>query len=222
MRIAVIGPSGSGKTWLASRLANGLGIRHVELDALFHGPNWESCGPEVLRERVAEATAGDDWIADGTYHQMIGELVFERVDTVAWLDLPVSLVMWRLARRTYLRKKHQTELWHGNREIAWRESVRYLIWPAFKRGFENRRKLRVLFARHSRVKVYRLRSDGDVRKFLDSVETRRGPASSATLQDSDVSANCLARRGSGDVPGTPAVTLEPGAIPRRTEGGFRE
>ena len=94
MRIAVIGPSGSGKTWLSSQLAENLGLRHIEIDALHHGPNWESCSREELRERVAAATDGDGWVSDGVYHQMIGELVFERVETVAWLDLPMRLVMW--------------------------------------------------------------------------------------------------------------------------------
>ena len=82
MRVAIMGPSGSGKTWLAAQLASRLGVRHVELDALHHGPNWESCGPDVLRERVAAATEDDGWIADGTYHTMIGDLVFERAETV--------------------------------------------------------------------------------------------------------------------------------------------
>lgn len=49
MRIAITGPSGSGKTTLAAELARTLGIRHVEIDALHHGPNWESCGVDVLR-----------------------------------------------------------------------------------------------------------------------------------------------------------------------------
>jgi adenylate kinase family enzyme len=169
VRLAVIGPSGSGKTWLSSQLANSLGLRHIEIDALFHGPGWESVSVDELRERVAEATEGDDWISDGTYHQMIGELVFERVDTVAWLDLPVRRVIWRLLRRTYLRKKHQTELWHGNREGRWRESLRYLVWPAFKRAFENRRRLPELFARHPHITVHRLRSDEAVRGFVDTL-----------------------------------------------------
>jgi adenylate kinase family enzyme len=176
MRIAVIGPSGSGKTRLAGRLARMLGVAHVEIDALHHGPNWESCAPDVLRERVAEATAGDEWVSDGTYHHMIGELVLERADTIAWLDLPARLVLWRLVRRTYVRKRNRTELWHGNLEGPWRESLRYLIWPAFTRAFENRRKLPALFARHPHLRVYRLRSDHAVRWFLDAVETtRRAP-----------------------------------------------
>ena len=173
MRIAVIGPSGSGKTWLSSQLAENLGLRHIEIDALHHGPNWESCSREELRERVAAATDGDGWVSDGVYHQMIGELVFERVETVAWLDLPMRLVMWRLLLRTYRRKKHGTELWHGNREGPWRESVRYLIWPSLKRGFENRRRLPALFARHPHLSVHRLRSDEAVRCFAEALQAVR-------------------------------------------------
>ena len=60
MRIAITGPSGSGKTTLAVEIARTLGIPHVEIDALHHGPNWESCGVDVLRERVLTATDGDD------------------------------------------------------------------------------------------------------------------------------------------------------------------
>jgi len=172
MRIGVIGPTGSGKTWLSEQLASALALRHVEIDALYHGPQWEPATVDELRERVAEATDGDDWVSDGTYHQMIGELVFERVQTVAWLDLPVRLVIWRLLRRTYLRKKHGTELWHGNREGPWRESLRFLIWPAFKRAFENRRQLPALFARHPHIRVHRLRSDRAVRSFVDAMNRR--------------------------------------------------
>lgn len=173
MRIAVIGPSGSGKTCLSSQLAENLGLRHIEIDALHHGPNWEPCSREELRERVAAATEGDGWVSDGAYHQMIGELVFERVETVAWLDLPMRLVMWRLLLRTYRRKKHGTELWHGNREGPWRESVRYLIWPSLKRGFENRRRLPGLFARHPHLSVHRLRSDEAVQSFADALQAAR-------------------------------------------------
>ncbi|HJU48671.1 MAG TPA: GNAT family N-acetyltransferase [Gaiellaceae bacterium] len=170
MRIAVIGPSGSGKTRLSTQLANALRLRHVEIDALHHGPNWESCTPDELRERVAAATAGDDWVSDGTYHQMIGELVLERAQIVAWLDLPVRLVVRRLVRRTYVRKKHRVELWHGNVEGPWRASLRHLVWPACKRGFENRRRLPALFGRHPHLEVHRLRTDDAVRAFVAAMQ----------------------------------------------------
>lgn len=170
MRIVVIGPSGSGKTRLSAQLAELLGIRHVEIDALNHGPNWESSPPDVLRERVAAATEGDGWVSDGTYHTVIGDLVLERGETVAWLDLPAALVMSRLVRRSYVRTRDNVELWNGNVELGWRNQVRWLIWPAFKRVFENRRALPARLARHPHLDVHRLRSDADVRAFVQSIQ----------------------------------------------------
>ena len=40
-RVVVAGISGVGKTTLARRLAAARGLRHVEVDALFHGPGWQ-------------------------------------------------------------------------------------------------------------------------------------------------------------------------------------
>lgn len=43
-RVLVAGTSGSGKTTWASRIAHQLGVGHVEIDALYHGPNWTPRG----------------------------------------------------------------------------------------------------------------------------------------------------------------------------------
>jgi adenylate kinase family enzyme len=180
MRIAITGPSGSGKTTLALRLAETLGLRFVEIDALHHGPNWESCGTEVLRERVLAATEGDGWVTDSTYHGMLGNLVVDRAELLVWLDLPVPLVMWRLLRRTRVRRRDRTVLWNGNVEPGWRESVPYLIWPALKRCFENRR---TFPRRYAHVRLRRLRSDAEVREFVQSIQ-----ATAATSGSSGASA----------------------------------
>jgi adenylate kinase family enzyme len=169
-RLVVIGPSGSGKTRLSARLAEVLDARHVEIDALWHGPDWESCGPEELHARVSAATAGDSWISDGTYHTIIGDLVLERAERVVWLDLPVALVLGRLLRRTWVRKRDDVELWNGNREDAWLRQIRWLFWPAFKRAFENRRRLPAHLARHQQLQVHRLRSDAAVEAFVQSIQ----------------------------------------------------
>ena len=178
-RLVVIGPSGSGKTRLSARLAELLHARHVEIDALWHGPNWESCGAEELRRRVSAATEGDDWISDGTYHTIIGDLVLERADTVAWLDLPVVLVIWRLVRRSWVRKRDNVVLWHGNREERWTNQIRWLIWPAFKRALENRRRLPAHLARHPQLQVHRLRSDADVEAFVQSIQATESMSGSS-------------------------------------------
>jgi adenylate kinase family enzyme len=178
-RLVVIGPSGSGKTRLSARLAELLHARHVEIDALWHGPNWETCGPEELHARVSAATEGNDWVSDGTYHTIIGDLVLERAETVAWLDLPVARVMWRLARRSWVRKRDKVVLWNGNLEERWLKQIRWLFWPAFKRAFENRRRLPERFARHPQLQVHRLRSDAAVEAFVQSIQATESMSGSS-------------------------------------------
>jgi adenylate kinase family enzyme len=178
-RITVIGPSGSGKTRLSARLAELLDVPHVEIDALWHGPNWENCGADELRARVSAATAGESWVSDGTYHTIIGELVLERADTVAWLDLPVTVVMWRLMRRSWVRKRDHVVLWNGNTEDKWLNQIRWLFWPALKRVFENRRELPQRLARHPQLRVHRLRSDAGVEGFVQSIQATESMSGSS-------------------------------------------
>jgi adenylate kinase family enzyme len=66
-RVAVIGVSGSGKTTVAGELAMRLGLPHVELDALHHGPNWTEASAEQLRAAVLAALerCPDGWVIDG-------------------------------------------------------------------------------------------------------------------------------------------------------------
>jgi adenylate kinase family enzyme len=182
-RLVVIGPSGSGKTRLSARLADAFGARHVEIDALWHGPDWESCGPEELRSRVASATEGDRWVSDGTYHTVIGDLVLERAETVVWLDLPVALVMGRLLRRSWVRKRDDVVLWNGNREDRWLNQIRWLFWPAFKRAFENRRRLPAHLARHPQLEVHRLRSDAEVEAFAQSIQATESMSGNSNARE---------------------------------------
>jgi adenylate kinase family enzyme len=163
---------------LAAELARTLGIRHVEIDALHHGPNWESCGSDVLRERVIAAIEGDDWVTDSTYKTMLGDLVVQRADLLVWLDLPIPLVMWRLLRRTHVRNRDKIELWNGNVEPGWRKSLGYLIWPALKSCLTNRREFP---SRYADVPVQRLRSDRDVRAFVQSIQATASTSGSSSV-----------------------------------------
>ena len=136
-----------------------------------------------MHRRVSAATEGDDWISDGTYFAIIGELVLERAETVVWLDLPVALVMWRLVRRSWVRKRDDVLLWHGNREERWINQIRWLFWPSFKRAFENRRQLPERLARHPHLQVHRLRSDADVEAFVQSIQATASMSGSSNGSD---------------------------------------
>ena len=116
-RVVVIGTTGSGKSTLAERLSEQTGLRVVELDALFWGRDWQGAPVELFRHRVERETRDDGWIVVGNYSQ-VRDLVWRPADTLVWIDLPLSVVMWRLLRRTIRRTMTKEDLWGtGNREI---------------------------------------------------------------------------------------------------------
>jgi adenylate kinase family enzyme len=118
-RISIVGNSGTGKTTMARGIAGALGIPHLELDGLHHLPDWEPIERELFRERVAEFIAADAWVIDGNY-SAVQDLVWQRADTVVWLDLPRRTIMRQLIPRTLRRMVTREELWNGNTE-SWRD-----------------------------------------------------------------------------------------------------
>ncbi|MGE0132268.1 MAG: adenylate kinase [Blastocatellales bacterium] len=115
-RISVVGTSGSGKTTFAGRLSEILGIPHVELDALHWEADWMPAPDGVFRSRVQQAINAESWVVDGNYGKMARDLVWERADTVVWLDFSLLVILSRLLRRTFRRAVLGEECCNGNRE----------------------------------------------------------------------------------------------------------
>jgi energy-coupling factor transporter ATP-binding protein EcfA2 len=97
-RILILGRTGSGKTTLARELAAALDVPHVELDSLYFGPEFSTAPLPLLRERTSTAIAGDRWVTDGN-KRAVRDLVWPRADTIVWLDYPLGISLWRLAKR---------------------------------------------------------------------------------------------------------------------------
>jgi adenylate kinase family enzyme len=171
-RIVVKGGSGSGKTTLSAELARRLGVAHIELDALHHGPNWSEPTAEQFRITVQSAMDSQPagWVIDGSYERKLGSLVTDAADTVVWLDLPLALKLGRLWRRTSHRIRNHVELWNGNRE-SWR-SVLWgwdsLVPWTIRAHFRHRRGYPRLYANHPNL--IRLRSTREVRQWLSGAE----------------------------------------------------
>ena len=118
-RVYVIGSSGSGKTTLARALADGSGLDHIELDAIFHQANWTPLPDDEFRAVVAERCAVLRWVTDGNYRAVTRSIIWPVADTVIWLDYPRWLTTRRVLWRSIRRAATRAELWNGNRE-SWR------------------------------------------------------------------------------------------------------
>lgn len=115
-RIAIVGSPGSGKTTLAGRLAERLDLEHIELDAIFHQPGWQPLPDAEFIAAVERATTGERWVTCGNYQRVSKPLIWQRADTVVFLDLPRTVVMRAIVHRSVRRAWRQEELWNGNRE----------------------------------------------------------------------------------------------------------
>ena len=173
-RLSVVGNSGAGKTSVAGRIAEKLGIPHVELDAIFHQPGWTALPDDEFRDRVTAATSGDAWVVDGNY-SVVRELVWRRADTVVWLDLPRGRVMRQLAGRTLRRAVTRQELWNTNREpldnfFRWDPERSILRWAWTKHhAYRERYAAEIQDPRWSHLDFVRLTSAAETDRWLSAL-----------------------------------------------------
>lgn len=126
-RVLIAGVTGSGKTTLGGRLAALWDLRHVELDALFHGENWTP-RPSFIDDVRAFASE-DRWVTEWQYTSKgTDEVLAPRAQLVVWLDYPYRVVRSRLLRRTIGRSILRTRMWNDNVEKP--------LWRMFRGGAE--------------------------------------------------------------------------------------
>jgi adenylate kinase family enzyme len=171
------GGSGAGKTTIARALAGRMGVPVIELDALFHGPNWTPTPTEVFRQRILAATSDDAWVIDGNY-SAVRDVTWGRADTLIWLDPSLTTVLRRVFVRTNRRIRSREALWNGNRETfgnAYLSFDSLYVWILRSHWRRRRTWPRILAQEEYRhLDVHRFRTPGEAARWLaeTSVEIR--------------------------------------------------
>jgi adenylate kinase family enzyme len=165
--VAVLGSGGAGKTTVAVELAKRTGLPVVHLDPLYWAPGWVARPPEEFGAALAAAVAEERWILDGNV--LSGDADdprFGRVDTVVFLDLPRSTCIRRaLTRRVRDRGARRPDLPEGCNEEFELSFFRWM-WGYPKQV--RPRVLSILAGLGPEVAIHHLRTDAEVRKFLES------------------------------------------------------
>ena len=172
-RIAVYGPSGSGKTTFGRCIGALLGLPVVELDALFHRPNWEPTPEDEFRTKVLTILGDhrDGWVCEGNYRAVRGD-VMRMADTIVWLRPPFRVAYWRLWKRTLTRSWTKEPLWGTNYE-SWRMAFlsrdSILLWGISHWRAHARGLAKTLAETPHDAPLHVLRSARDLEDFLDSL-----------------------------------------------------
>ena len=175
-RIVVIGTSGSGKSTLAEQAAARLKAPFVELDGLHFLPEWGEVSVEEFRQRVSEATSGERWAVAGNYDD-VRDLIWQRADTLVWLDYPLPLVFWRLFRRTIKRVVRQEDLGGTGNRDTWRmgfgtrQSVLYWLLKTYP-GFTAKTDELLQAPEHAHLHVLRFKAPGEAEAWVKTVGER--------------------------------------------------
>lgn len=175
-RVVVIGTSCAGKSTFASRLASELGTKHLELDAFHWEPNWKEAEREVFRARVGAAVEADSWVVDGNYQSKIRDVVWNRADTVIWLDPPLGKILSRFFLRSFSRSVKRELLWGHSREnlrnsIFSRKSLLLWILSTHKKKCEEY--ARLIKNPPAGIQMFRLRSHKQIEKFFEHMASSR-------------------------------------------------
>ncbi len=168
-RILVVGSTGAGKSTLARALGRRLGVPYHEMDALyFAGPGWAV--NERLTEDVGRITGEPRWIIDSLGYPDVRDLLWDRADTVVWLDYGRRVIMPRVLRRSLRRSATRESLFGGNRE-RWRDWLTrdHPAWWAWSRYPVRRREIgeRVDDPRFRPLSVHRLRTPRETAAWLE-------------------------------------------------------
>ena len=97
-RLAVIGVTCSGKTTFARKLAQIMGVKHIELEAIYYLPKRTPRPTDEFRMLVWNATAINAWVMDGS-NSKVKDIVLSRATTVILLKYPWHILLSRALHR---------------------------------------------------------------------------------------------------------------------------
>lgn len=165
-RICVIGTSGSGKTILGKALAQRLCLPFIDSDSFYWQAGWQPASEAVLHEKIFAATAGQSWVFDGNYLSS-RHSVWQRADTIVWLDFSLPVVLHRVCRRNIRRIIRREQLWNGNRE-NWRRA-----WSGVRHTWSTHRGKQSTYpkflAEFPHLRIVRLQTPRQTQRWLDEI-----------------------------------------------------
>ncbi len=163
-KIVVVGVTAAGKTTFARKLAAKTNLPLICIDALMWQPGWKYIGEEEIATQLRLASEADEWIIEGYLVEEARSVVFNRADTVIYLDYVPWVASWRYIKRWWKHRKNPRPELPGSPE---KFSFKFLD-LAWSRG-ETAYVHEYMNAVQDQTKIVRITSLKESKAFLDSV-----------------------------------------------------
>lgn len=165
-RVLVIGASGAGKSSLAARISKATGLPFKPTDDFYWKEDWQAASEASVVEQIDSVTARPQWVLDGNFDDQ-RHFVWQRADTIVWLDFPRAVILARAVKRNILLLLTQQPTWSGNRMTVRR------AWSGIRHSFRSVDPKRELYparlAELPHATILRFRSPRQVEKWLVTV-----------------------------------------------------
>ena len=162
-RVMIVGCSGAGKSTLALCLGAALGFPVTHVDRIYWTAGWINRSREETRRLVSEAISADKWIFEGNNSSSF-DLRIAQADTIIFLDFPVPLCLFRIAKRVLANYgRVRPDMAEGCPEgVDWE----FLRWVAGYRNNLRPEILEMLENAPEGIKVHHLKGPAAVDAFL--------------------------------------------------------
>lgn len=163
-KIVVVGVSASGKSTFSRKLGEKTGLPVTFMDAIMWLPGWNYVGDEAVVKRLDEISVQPQWIIEGYIVTKARTFIFERADSIIYLDYSPLTSSWRYLKRWWKHRKNPRPELEGNPE---KFSFKFLKLVWTKGEAVSLEKF--LMGVPDQSKILKLTSPKETRSFLNSL-----------------------------------------------------
>lgn len=173
-RVMIVGGPGSGKSTLARWIGAQTGLPVQHMDQIHWRPNWVERSMAEKVALIAAVEARDRWVIEGAVAPRY-QARLARADMVIWLDLPIYLRLWRVARRSFTwRGQVRPDLAEGCPEQFNLQTPRLLVWVWRRRTLQRQKVADAIGRYQGAAAVVHLTNRRAVAEFMQGFGQRTG------------------------------------------------
>lgn len=160
----ISGVSASGKSTFARKLAEKIRLPLVFIDSILWKPRWSYIGDSAAMQEIKTISQQDTWIIEGYVNPEIKQILFERADTIIFLEYSRLIILFRYIQRYFKHRINPRPELNGNAEkFRWKMIKR--IWQKQESNFLKH----YLDQPQFKNKVIHLHTPKETRDFLNGL-----------------------------------------------------